>query len=219
MFTESSKPMIAKNARAAPLTTSENGSPPALNSSARAGSPMPCERAHAPTRMTISRPGELDAGHRYVELHGLADTAKIDVREPENEQRHEHDERHRRELLEVARERAARRRHRSQRRAHDGETDEKRHETAIERALRVQRGTGRARILADELEIRSSGEQSDDESAAEREPRCTADAPGDVASERIDARAEHVADHEEQQELRPDDPVEPRAVHRGRIGH
>ena len=56
MLTESSKPMIAKNASAAPLTTSENGSAPALNSSARAGSPMPWLKAQAPMRMTIKSP-------------------------------------------------------------------------------------------------------------------------------------------------------------------
>ena len=56
MLTESSKPMIAKNASAAPLMTSANGSPPALNSSARAGSPMPWLSAQAPMAITINSP-------------------------------------------------------------------------------------------------------------------------------------------------------------------
>ncbi len=131
---------------------------------------------------------ELDAGHHDVELHGLADTAEVDVREPEDEQRHEHDERHGRELLEVARKGAARRSHRRQRRAHHGEADEERHEAVVERTLRIERGTGRVWVLADELEIRRRREHGDDERAAECEPRRTADAPRDIAGQRVDAR-------------------------------
>ena len=64
MFTESSKPMIAKNASAAPLTTSENGSPPALNSSARAGSPTPWLKRPSADEDDDQEPRELDARHR-----------------------------------------------------------------------------------------------------------------------------------------------------------
>ena len=64
MLTESSKPMIAKNASAAPLTTSANGSPlrVELERSRRLADAL----AQAPKRrwrMTIKSPDELDAGH------------------------------------------------------------------------------------------------------------------------------------------------------------
>jgi hypothetical protein len=139
---------------------------------------------------------ELDARQYYVDLHGLHDAAKIDPREPHYEQRHEHDERHDQELLEIARERAARCGHRGQCRAHHGEADEERDEPAVERALRVQRGTGGRRVFADELEVRRGRQHRDEEGAAEREPRGPADAAGNIARQRIDAGAEHVADHE-----------------------
>ena len=48
--------MIAKNASVAPLITSENGSPPALNSSALPASPTPLPSAMKPTAITIKRP-------------------------------------------------------------------------------------------------------------------------------------------------------------------
>ncbi len=211
--------MIAKNASAAPLTTSANGSAAVVELERASRLADALRQRQRTDEDDDEQSRELDARHRDVELHGLADAAEVDVREPEDEQRHEHDQRHGRELLEVARERAARRGHRGQRRAHHGEADEERHEAAIERVLRVQRRAGRARILADELEVRSGREHRDDERAAEREPRRAADAPCHVARQRVDARAEHVADHEEQQQLRADDPVEPRPADRGRIRH
>ena len=165
---------------------------------------MPWLSAHAPISITIKRPASSMHVIATLTFTDSPTPRKLIVREADDEQRHEHDERHRRELLEIARERAARRSHRRQRRAHHGEADEERDEAAVERALRVQRGAGRARILADELEIRRGREHRDEECAAEREPRRSADASRDVARQRVDARAEHVADHEEQQELRAD---------------
>ena len=117
------------------------------------------------------------------------------------------------ELLEIARERAARRGDGREPRAHHRERDEEREHVAVKRLVRVQRGTRGARILADELEVRGRGEHRDDERRAERQPPRAADDARDVARERVDARAEHVADHEEQKQLGTD-----RAMQRRRAG-
>ena len=74
-------------------------------------------------------------------------------------------------------------------------------------AKRCCRPAGGVRKLADELEVGRRRQQRDEKGAAEREPGRAADAARDVTRQRIDARAEHVADHEEQQELRADDLV------------
>nr|BFE72192.1 hypothetical protein GCM10020092_054930 [Actinoplanes digitatis] len=58
MFTESSKPTIAKNASAVAAVTEKNAVSPGgeLNSTSRETSPSPPPSAHAPMQMTISRP-------------------------------------------------------------------------------------------------------------------------------------------------------------------
>ncbi len=66
-----------------------------------------------------------------------------------------------------------------------------------ERAVGIERGAGGLRVLGDQLEIAESRQHGDAEGDQERQPYGTADVLGHLARERIDARAEDVADDEQ----------------------
>ena len=108
----------------------------------------------------------------------------------------------------VAAEGAGRRARRGQPRAHHHEGDDEGQERDLERLLRVERGTGRLRVLADEFDVRGRCQQRHGEADDERQPQRSADLAGDAAGRGVDPGAEDVADHEEDQQLGADGPVE-----------
>ena len=93
-------------------------------------------------------------------------------------------------------------------RRHHRERDHEGQEVDAERLVRVERGAGRPRVLADQLEVAERGDERDDERQQERHPQRAADHAGHRPGQRVDAGAEDVADHEEQQQLRPDRPLQ-----------
>jgi len=100
-------------------------------------------------------------------------------------------------------------------RHHDRERDDERHERPAERAVRVERGAGGARVLADELGVRARGQRRDREPDRERQPDRATDEPRQLADERVDAGAEDVADDEDDQHPAADRAREPRLFGRG----
>ena len=69
------------------------------------------------------------------------------------------------------------------------ERDQERDELDTERFVRVERGTGRLRVLGDQFEVAERGDGSDEEGDEERNPSRTTDFGGDIACQRIHAGA------------------------------
>ena len=88
------------------------------------------------------------------------------------------------------------------------EADEERDEVDAERAVRVEGRTGGPRVFRDKLEVAEGGEQRHAEGHQERQPDGSADEVRHLARQGVDARAENVADDEQQQQPRPHDPVQ-----------
>ena len=62
--------------------------------------------------------------------------------------------------------------------------------------------------LPDEFGVGGRGERRQHERHQERQPQRPADLPGHFADQGVDPRAENVPDHEQQQHLAPDHPLE-----------
>ena len=101
--------------------------------------------------------------------------------------------------------RGGRRRHPGR---HHGEGDHEGEEVDAERLVRVERGAGGPRILADQLQVAERGQEGDHEGQQERHPQRAADLPGHRPGQRVDAGAQDVPDDEEQQQLRADRPFQ-----------
>ena len=69
-----------------------------------------------------------------------------------------------------------------------------------ERLVRVERGAGGLRVLRDQLEVGERRQRRDGEGHQERHPHDAADLGGHLAGDGVDARAEDVADDEQQEE-------------------
>ena len=95
-----------------------------------------------------------------------------------------------------------------------GESHQERREVHTERLVRVQRGAGRLRIFAHELEVGERGQRRDDEREDERQPRHSAHVRDHVAGDRVDTGAENVADDEQQQQSGSEDSLEFRRFRR-----
>jgi hypothetical protein len=159
--------------------------------------------------MISSSPGQLDAGQHDVGLDRLAHPAEVDQREAEDEGAGHGPGGQLDELLEVGVAEGLRggggRRHAGR---HDGEGDHEGQEVDAERLVRVQRGPGGLRVLADQLQVAERGEVGHHERQHERDPERPADLPGDRPGQRVDAGAQDVADDEEDQQSGPDGTLE-----------
>jgi len=155
--------------------------------------------------MISSRPETSNDGERDVRLDRLADPAKVDQGEADDEDTRDRPGRKGDELLQVGvTEGLGGRGSRRDARGHHRESHHEGEELDLECPVRVERGAGCPRVLADELEVAERGEERDDERQQERHPERAADLPGDRTGQRIDACAEDVPEDEEQQQLRPD---------------
>ena len=108
----------------------------------------------------------------------------------------------------VAAEAARQRARRGDAAGHDREGDHEGDERLPEGLVDVQRRAGGARVLGHELGVGEGGEDRQDEREREGGPDRAAGLGPDLADERVDAGAEHVADDEDQQRLAPDDALE-----------
>ena len=93
---------------------------------------------------------------------------------------------------------------------HDGEGDYEGEEPDAEGELGVEGRACGAGVLADQFQVAQRGQERHDEGEEERQPERAADAGGDRPDEGVDAHAQDVADDEEQQQSRADDPSQAR---------
>ena len=140
-----------------------------LISVSRPGSPLPPSDRVDADADDDHQAGQLDAGEDHVGLHRVGHADEVDQRQQRDE-RDRDDRDGRVGDLDVERgrqvggaERPGRGRRGRDARAHDRERDHERQERFAERAVGVQRGAGRPRVLADELEVGERGEERDDE--------------------------------------------------------
>jgi hypothetical protein len=74
--------------------------------------------------------------------------------------------------------------------------------------VRVERRARRPGVLAHEFQVAERRDERDGEREQERQPEGSADLSGHGAGERVDARTQDVADHEEQQQARTYRPLQ-----------
>lgn len=82
---------------------------------------------------------------------------------------------------------------------HDHERHQKCQRLPPERLLRVQRGPSRLRVLGDQFQVTLGGHGGDRERHQERQPGRAADLGRNIPGQRVDTRAQNVANDEQQQ--------------------
>ena len=90
----------------------------------------------------------------------------------------------------------------------DREGDDERHETNAERLLHIEGRPRGPRILTRQLGVGGGGQRGEYESQQERQPEHTAHIPGHLPDERVNARAENIADNEAKQHPAPNHALE-----------
>ena len=214
MFTESSKPTMAKKASVVAAMTDQNMplSPAGSKVKARETSPWPEPIAHMPMRMMIRRPVSstqvsttlaftLSPTPRKLTMATSAmkrSPVRVMPRLPSP----------RPKLVERLAAKARRRgRGGGDARTHHREGHEEGDEMDAEGLVGVQGGARGPGVLGDELEVAEGRHHRDHEGHQERQPDHAADLLRHLAGQRIDAGAQNVADDEEQQQSRTHHPT------------
>ncbi|MBP2389519.1 hypothetical protein JOF40_000644 [Aeromicrobium fastidiosum] len=209
MLAAFSKPVIAKNARATPLSTTRAGV--AVVEVERRRQVGIAVGEHRPADdQDDQQPRRLDQGHDHVGPHRLGDAAKVEQRQDDDEPDADEGDRDAvDELLEVgAAEHPSQRAGGGDRRGQQAERHEERERAAAEGLVRVERGARGLRVLRDQLGVGEARQQGDGDADDERQPEGTTDREGHDADQRVDARSEHVSQHVEEQQPARDGALE-----------